>query len=112
LSSKSITQCDIDRATITAGYQLTDKDEIAVQQKLQVDNFAFGQLQIGYQRRFSDNLEMKLKVDNAGVWSWFARCRVTPGFSLGFSLQSTCGTALSGINGQPFNFGLRITHNS
>jgi len=112
MGSNCLTSLDIEKATVSAGYKITDKDEIAIQQNLKVTDFALGQFQIGYHRKINDNLESKFKIDNAGVWTLFTRYQVSSDVKIGTSIQSSCCTKLNGVCNQPVNFGLRITHNS
>ena len=111
MNGNSLFSLGIEKASASAGYQLTDNDEIAVQQDLKFSEFAFGQFQIGYSRKINDKLESKLKIDSTGVWTFFSRYHLTSAVKIGASIQSNC-FKLNGVCSQPVNFGLRITHNS
>ena len=114
INSNSLADLDFQNATVSAGYKISDSDEIAVQQSVQINEKSLGNLHIGYQRKFNNNFESKIKIDKNGLFSAFARYNWTPEIKVGATIQASIfpGQKLDGFLSQPLNFGLRITHNS
>ena len=114
MNSNNLFDLNMQQATVSTGYKLSESDEIAIQQKVNIVEQTLGEFQIGYHKKFNDNLESKIKVDQNGLLSAFARYHWSRDLKVGASVQTSLhsGSNFNGFMNQPVNFGLRVTHNS
>jgi hypothetical protein len=114
MNSKSITDLSFEKATVSVGYKLSDKNELALQQKFQIQSREVGKVQLGLHHRFCTGFDSKVKVDQSGLLTLLSRQQLTPTIKLNVSVQTSafCNEKSSGLLNQPVNFGVKITHNN
>jgi hypothetical protein len=114
MHSKSLIDFSFEKATVSLGYKISDKDELALQQKFQIQTKEFSKVQLGLHHRFCTGFDSKIKVDQGGLLTLLTRQQLTPTVKLGVTVQTSafCQEKSSGLLNQPVNFGVKITHNN